>query len=1471
MSGERLSSHPNDIEREAAQRAYEAWAANETGHNQPLTSSIGEVMQAKLRQVEREEVSETAVEATDLSTSEKAKKFADDIREYEARQRRAYKAQQSKLEERLKRRAAIAMAKERWGIPPGTEAWLKATPSQRSNVMYTAAYDKVDWPKYIAKVVNQSENGSKNEGSNAVVNVAYMPKIKTGEIVVEGGNYGKAASNPAEVLTKAGVTPQGAVDREVKKTTGVSTEAPTEAPAEAPAQSGQLSELTRVGREPNRLNSSIDERVREQELEKATSSVYDSMPEKLQREMNARGRRHAMAEFGLGSDRKVAKLSKTDHARYQRFLDRASQLTYQAANEYKQRLVHVDQVMSEMGVDEDAKLSDLTADKQIELARKVSHARSEQSRPSEHRGIEDEVDQIMKEIHQKVETSEPRVRVAPLDPNKQSTTEPQVRVVPLDPNAQPAQQQSDAKDSRAKSEPKPEPPVIASESINFNPMVAISIDREQMADDAAQQDARERLNRELSTEYWTERDENGKPIHRFGRIKAVATRLWKGNIWRGYYERKYQRLEREKYQGIESLDMKGKDGKPLSNEELLEKAKTDARYALILRMGQDNERYIYSRAGETREQLGEDDEAYVAMTKALRDFVTRDKDGQWLMDSDALNEELNRIRAMQHDIDLASGLSQKEFKKLAVLDNYEAIAMYVRGQVEHGEAIDDVLQGFRMYEAESREGARTEAYQTLVEDTIDRFQHSKAGRFIPAEWVATAAGAAGWLVGALAKNKAVQFASLGGSAALAGVVAAVKESNAVKIDRTTMARQLATGAVDDSGIEQKYSDEIQLSMYNMVRADQLIVEIDQARESGDLGEMKKALDEVILRQAISDSDGIDLIRYSSSEAVESERVALLTHQLQLEADYITAARQRDPNFDFDDYRERLLSIVDQMPAVNDDVPIDRSGRDFTRTMLIESGAATPEEVLERGERKLSNLSAVPSEQLAKIYDDIRERDKVFARLKRRRVFWAGVKTAAVSAAFSAGFQEVVAYTNDNIRGVLEGISGQNADATSTTTLEGLRSHVADMFGLEQAADVASEVTVGTTQHIAPSGVSEEQLQEWRDKGYDVQPKYAMVNELQTKTVSASEAVQDNARVSRAGWFDNGTRVSDLGELSGHNTGSGYVYNIAGQYSSSNGLSVSGEQMLQTAQNGNLKLLISPTSSTQMNPFEITGHVEGSQVIFDVTPGSPEAQMLADGSFHTAEVFDASNNMVLATEVGSGTADNLTTTVTEAVNQVVRYDVTAPELANDVISIPGVVEIEPPLPFVYPPAGHSVIQTLTYNSPSYITQAPPSINPTLTPWEMTLNRLRQTKVGKFVEDTAKDKIEDAAQSAITGTVNYLADLGEEIPALNAEMTVDMINESLGEFRTEFGSANLRDALGDFLTTSNGHLILSPKAEQIIADNISTFNDDVMRQRSLRANAYLRSNPVEDSRTRDAVYRAALVWATDDVLRQYMGGS
>lgn len=1445
MSGERLSStHPSEAEQEAARQAYEAWAASEAGHGQHLTSSIG--------------------------SGSNGEKLA-------------------KLRQQL--------AAER-GVP-----------------------------KFQAELSNSAADGVSKE-------TAHSDEAR-------GAHEADKAPDIHETIN-----PRRQQEEEAVGETAV----------EAADQPDQLPGLSvSNGRQ---LDDVISSGIRQHELESASVRAYDTMSEDLQREMNARGRRHAMAEFGLGSDRQVAELSKTDHARYQQFLDRASQLTYQAADEYRQKVAPINKVKQEMGLGDNDKLSDLTVDRQIEAANQLSRVRDQQPRPSELRATSEaarsselkpstdlakyddeveydvpehhqteqpsrtpyvidideakqnqEVDQLMKEVHRSVELDRQVDRImkdiyrgaaerrakANFDQqrihdafdrreealaqqaaggdvitegiHRQEVTKATTKVIPLN-QEQPATGASDP--AEAPTEPDTAEPTPASEAIDFNPMTAVSIDREQMADDKAWDEAQDRLDRELSDERWLAKDENGKPVHRFGRIKAMASRLFKGNILRGYYERKYWRLAREKYQRIEQLDMKGEGGQPLSPEQLMEKAKSDARYALILRMGQQNERYVFREAGETREQLDEHDEAYVAMTKALRDFATRGEDGQWLMDLDAFNEEMNRVRAMQHDIDLDSKHGQDELKRLVSLDNYEAIAIYVRAQVEHGEALENVMQGFKMYAAESREGARTDEWRTLLESTMDRYQHSKLGQIIPAEWVVTAAGALSWLGGAVAKNKAVQIASLGGSAAVAGGLAALKESNQLKADRTLMARRLAMGANDESGKDYKYGDAIEGTMLNMAKSADLIQQIDAARESGDWRQMKEAMDQAILRQYISDSYGVDLIRYSSPDAVESERVTLLTHELQLEADYIAVARRLDPNFDMDKYRERLQGIADQIREVNDDLAIDRAGREFARTMLIGSGAAIPEEVLERG-GKIGPMGGVPSEALRDIADNIREQNKAFDKLRHRRMLSTGAKTAAISVGFSVGFQEVLAYFNDNVRGIVEGINGQNADATSTTALEGLRDRVADMLGMNQAAEAASGAVIGTTRHIRAEDVSQQQLQEWHDKGYDVQEKWDTVNVTETKSVSAAEAVQNNARISRAGWFDNGTSVSDYGELTGHNTGSGYVYNIADHYSSSNGLSVSGEQMLQTAQQGNLKLLLSPTSGTQMTPFEVTGHVEGAQVIFDVQPGSPEAQMLASGSFHTAEVFDASNNMVLATEVGSGTANSLTTTITNGVDQIVSYDVTGPGTVADVVNAAsGVVEIEPPMPFFYPPIGHDVVQQLTYNQ-SQMSQTPPSINPMATPWERLLNQVRNRPGGQFVIDTAQDQAEDAAETVIAGAARRLSAAEADAYERTTEVTIDQINQSLGQFANEFGAANLNAAFGDLLTTENGQLVLSSSAREAIANHISTFTADVLSVAQRMANDYVTNDPDADRARPASVRQAARVQATAIVLRRYVGGA
>ena len=110
--------------------------------------------------------------------------------------------------------------------------------------------------------------------------------------------------------------------------------------------------------------------------------------------------------------------------------------------------------------------------------------------------------------------------------------------------------------------------------------------------------------------------------------------------------------------------------------------------------------------------------------------------------------------------------------KVAALDNYEAIALYVRGQVEHGEALDNVMEGFKAYRAESREGARTGEILDLREKVADKLGvKSQLGR----QAVAAVASVAMYAGGAVAKSKAAQVFSFGGAAVATGVFAGLRE------------------------------------------------------------------------------------------------------------------------------------------------------------------------------------------------------------------------------------------------------------------------------------------------------------------------------------------------------------------------------------------------------------------------------------------------------------------------------------------------------------------------------------------------------------------------------------------------------------------------------------------------------------------------------------------------------------------------
>ncbi|MDO4271993.1 MAG: hypothetical protein Q4C83_03380, partial [Candidatus Saccharibacteria bacterium] len=394
-----------------------------------------------------------------------------------------------------------------------------------------------------------------------------------------------------------------------------------------------------------------------------------------------------------------------------------------------------------------------------------------------------------------------------------------------------------------------------------------------------------------------------------------------------------------------------------------------------------------------------------------------------------------------------------------------------------------------------------------------------------------------------------------------------------------------------------------------------------------LQKMRSALADAILREEISAREGVDLISYSDHENIEAERLAMTQTRIQMQADFIRLMQAQNPDFNYSrDYANKIRAAVE----AQSDVQADNLNTAY---------------------------EAMPAEAkraFDKFYGDIEKKDEVYRKLRHQRMRREGVRAFSRTLIVGAATQEVAALFNDNVQGIIEGIRGENADAANRTMLESMR----NVF--TGNGNSAPNALLEFTGSHEVGELTPEQIQELRDAGFDVNEVYNTTTHSETMTVSAHDAVGNNPEFHRSGWYDNQTSVHDLNELRAYNHGDSFSFEPKYMSSSSNGLSIEAGDIIERAQNGQIKLKLSPTIETQGNPFELTGHVEGGRVVFDVIPGSPQAEMIANSSYAYAEVVDATNNMVMATDVGSGMADTLTQTIERTSQELTGYDIVPPD-------------------------------------------------------------------------------------------------------------------------------------------------------------------------------------------------------------------
>lgn len=708
------------------------------------------------------------------------------------------------------------------------------------------------------------------------------------------------------------------------------------------------------------------------------------------------------------------------------------------------------------------------------------------------------------------------------------------------------------------------------------------VDQSQDAIDAARDAAEVRLTEELNSEG--------------GRIRRFIRNIWKGNHAKEIYRQRYI---------AEAAKTIHETQDQFAHLDADESQKTNARVATIDRMLQGHDEAIHQEAGENREVL--DDGSAIA--SATKDLVRRYASGD--LDEDALKEEQSRLleayRATHDGVD--------ELRRCSVqVHNITDVARAVKGAVEHGESLDQIIQDMRVVDGTERSGARTEHMQTLTDRTIEKLGKSKLGRlsFLTPEMTVTAVAVASSAVrvgATMGLGNALKVVAPG---IAGGVIAGLRESRHVRKERIQSAREAAQGG------ERRDSDtrreEMETTLYETRSAVDEAANIREALgleafENNDIAavhDVMMRVAELQERRRISDVDKKDLLSFSSAIAMGAER-----HDLD-------------------------MALVEAKMALAHKLAIDD-----VQNGLRSSFGAEPHDL----------LAAAREGHSALIEQDVTEKDKLYSKLRRKRVTQKVAVGVALGATLGIATQEAMAAIQPNIGGIADNFTGQKTD------LHGGKSHytlLGRMFNTDQSsggdthavaagagkfdvtggtADIKNgmmtidahgrtvEVPVGINGQL--SDAAREQLQ---GQGINVgESKAVPVNIPTTKHVNMSpdkflEHYGDKtSHVVRDFWYDNNTPSPnfDLNEqglhLAGENgTGIGpdghvqlTVAPMTSEGSFHSGQSI---EWQKAAESGNLKFAISATENTQKQPFMLSIKPDGS---IDIPKDHPAAQLFSE--------------------------------------------------------------------------------------------------------------------------------------------------------------------------------------------------------------------------------------------------------------------
>lgn len=667
-------------------------------------------------------------------------------------------------------------------------------------------------------------------------------------------------------------------------------------------------------------------------------------------------------------------------------------------------------------------------------------------------------------------------------------------------------------------------------------------------------------------------------------VKGFFKKIWRHNLAKEYTHQKELLNAKEEMKAAGSLFT----DESLSTDEKQQKqiARDQAVLDRFLSDPELKQDLIHEDAGEFAEVLGtgEERETSVGVDRikaALHEYL----ESRVLAASPeveataqaAFEEKMSRVT---NELFTEKG---KQLSEQAVADgisyteNYLAVADQIFESLDATERAPEALEAslqarlakVEVVIGEAKTGVRTEAGLSKTEKIMEKMRSYRVSNLLSP--LAISAGVTAATFGAnTLLNKSLFL--LGGTAAL-GASAAYKEGSRTKRDREQHARERAQGKEFDEG--DKRRAEMETARYETISAVDATATLEALTEKMSSEDLEEAefnllvseLAVVNARIEMSDRDKVDLIHYSDVTTIESERLALDIARAKARVALREHWTVEDDGVTLDDHLNQQIAVV-------------RAGEEV-------DGA------------RVEGLDGMKE-----------QRDRVFNKLKAKRMAVAGATTAAVGIGVM-GASVAIGEGVEALRDSFSGPAALGIPATAFNTIPGTSINLpagATLSGSPGSYNVTYN-GINIPVEVVDGHLTDESITALSEQGLDlVSSEVSSACEIEQVSMTSAEAAADPnndfTEVKRVMWYDNDTPspVFDKNELGLHwggENGTGirsdgsYEYDISGMASDGSFHGSHSPDVIAEAKAGNIKLFLSLSADTQGSVVAVDVEVVGT--------------------------------------------------------------------------------------------------------------------------------------------------------------------------------------------------------------------------------------------------------------------------------------